>query len=87
MDHVSMHTTGTKSSEEGRQSCNRDLVATIEDLQRSQATMWANFQSFRQRTSTLQTPQGSQGPQGETERSNLVPTQNQDPLLNEKAPP
>ena len=73
MDHVSMHTTCTKSSKEGRQSCNRDLVATIEDLQRSQATMWADFQSFRQRTSTPQTLQGSQGPQGETERLNLVP--------------
>ena len=73
MDHVSMHTTCTKSSEEGRQSCNRDLVATIEDLQRSQATMWADFQSFCQRTSTPQTLQGSQGPQGETERLNLVP--------------
>lgn len=62
VDHVSMHTEGTKWSKEVRQPCNMDLVAIIEDLQCSQATMWAEFQSFCQMTSTPQTPCGSQGP-------------------------
>lgn len=35
MDHVSMHIKGIESSEEVRQANNRDLVAAIEDLQRS----------------------------------------------------
>ena len=39
VDHVSLHTEGTESSKEVRQLNNRDLVAAIEDLQHSQATM------------------------------------------------
>ena len=62
MDHVSIHTEGAELFEEVRQSGNRDLVVGIEDLQRFQVTMWAEFQSLCQRTSTPQTPQGGQGP-------------------------
>nr|POF27630.1 hypothetical protein CFP56_66752 [Quercus suber] len=53
-----MHTEGIESSEEVRQPNNRDLVVAIKNLQRSQATMWAQFQSLRQRIATPQTPQG-----------------------------
>lgn len=50
MDHVSMHTEGTKSSYDVEQLDNQGIVAAIRDLQRSQATMWAVFQYLHQRT-------------------------------------
>ena len=61
MDHVSIHIEGTKSSKEVIQPDNRDLGVVIKDLQHSQATIWEEFQSLRQRTATPQTPQGGQG--------------------------
>ena len=73
-----MHTEGSEPSEEVRQPGNRDLVAGIENLQHSQAFMWEELQSLHLRKITPQTPQGGQGPQGETERLNL------DPLLNQR---
>ena len=54
----------------------------IEDPQRSQATMWVEVQSLCQKSSTPQTPQGGQPPQGETERSNLIPP----PIPERRAP-
>ena len=55
-----MHTEGTKSFEEVRRPDNGDLVAAVEGLQHSQATMWAEFYSLCKRTSTLQTLQEGQ---------------------------
>ena len=89
VDHISMHIEGTGSPKEVRQPSNKDLVAATEDLQHSQATIQTEFQSLRQKTSTPQTPQGGQTPQGETKRSTNVPPQTQDLPLNQdqKAPP
>jgi len=56
VDHVFMHIEGTKSSEEVRKLGNKDLMAAIENLQRSQAFMWEELQSLCQRTATPQTP-------------------------------
>ena len=50
----------------------------MEDLQFSQATIWAKVQSLYQRTSTPQTPQRGHLPQGEIERLSLVPSLNQE---------
>ena len=82
MDHVSTHTKGIELSEEVKYPNNRDLVAAIKDFQRAQATMWVELQFLRQRTSTPQTPQEVQAPQGKTKRLNLVPPQNQNSFLN-----
>ena len=46
VDHVSIHIEGTELPEEVRQPNNRNLVAVIEDLQRSQAIIWEEFQSL-----------------------------------------
>lgn len=42
-----MHAKDSESSEEVRQLDNRDIVAAIENLQRSQAYMWEEIQSLR----------------------------------------
>ena len=60
-DHISMHSEGTKSSGKTSQPENRNIMAAIEDLQCSQAAMWAKFQSLCQETSIPQAPQGGQG--------------------------
>nr|POF01938.1 hypothetical protein CFP56_06391 [Quercus suber] len=59
-----MHIEGTESSSEASQPENRNIVTAIEDLQRSQAAMWAEFQSLRQGTFIPQATQGGQGPRG-----------------------
>lgn len=46
-DHLSMHFEGTESSGEAGHPKIRNIMAAIEDLQRSQAAMWAEFQSLR----------------------------------------
>ena len=43
VDHVSKHTEGIESYKEVKQPSNRDLMATIEDFQHSQATMWVEL--------------------------------------------
>ena len=43
VDHVSMHTEGIESYKDVKQPSNRDLMATIEDFQHSQATMWVEL--------------------------------------------
>ena len=59
-----MHSEGTESFSEAGQPENKNIMAAIEDLQCSQATMGAEFQSLCQETSIPQAPQGGQGPQG-----------------------
>ena len=43
VDHVSMQTEGIESYKGVKQPSNRDLMATIEDFQHSQATMWVEL--------------------------------------------
>jgi len=43
VDHIFMHIEGTGSPKEVRQPSNKDLVAAIEDLQHSQATIQTEF--------------------------------------------
>nr|POE89448.1 hypothetical protein CFP56_01804 [Quercus suber] len=45
-DHISMHSKGAKSSGEAGHRETRGIMAAIEDLQRSQAAIWAEFQSL-----------------------------------------
>ena len=52
VDHVFMHVEGSESSGEVREPSNKDLMATIENLQHSQASMWEMLQSLCQRTAT-----------------------------------
>ena len=42
-DHISMHSEGVGSSSGTTYRESREMMAAIEDLQRSQATMWAEF--------------------------------------------
>ena len=63
-DHISKHSEGTESSGEAGHLENRNIMAAIEDLQCSQAAMWAKFQSLPQKIAIPQAPQGGQGPQG-----------------------
>ena len=42
-NHISMYFEGTKSSREASRPKDRNIIAAIEDLQRSQAVMWAEF--------------------------------------------
>ena len=63
-DHLSMHFEGTKSSGEAGHPENKNIMAAIEDLQHSQAAVWAEFQSLRQEIAIPQALQGGQGPQG-----------------------
>jgi len=63
-NHVSMHSEGTESSSEAGHLENKNIMAAIEDLQHSQAAMWAKLQSLHQETAIPQAPQGDQGPQG-----------------------
>ena len=42
-DHLSMHSEGTESFGEAGHPKNRNIMAAIEDLQRSQAVLWAEF--------------------------------------------
>ena len=42
-NHISMYSEGTKSSRKASHPKNRNIIAAIEDLQRSQAAMWAEF--------------------------------------------
>ena len=44
VDHVSMHAKGLESLEEVRQPDNRNIMAAIENLQCSQASMWEELQ-------------------------------------------
>ena len=60
-DHISMHFEDAKSSREAGHHEFKGIIATIEDLQRSQAAIQAEFQSLRQETTV---PQALQGPQG-----------------------
>ena len=60
-DHISKHSEGTESSGEAGHPENRNIMAAIEDLQCSQAVLWAEFQSLRQETAIPQAPQGGQG--------------------------
>ena len=59
-----MHFEGTKSLGEAGHHENRGIMAAIEDLQHSQAAIWAKFQSLHQETTIPLAPQGGQGPQG-----------------------
>ena len=59
-----MHSEGTKSLGEAGHHENRGIMAAIEDLQHSQAAIWAKFQSLHQETTIPLAPQGGQGPQG-----------------------
>ena len=43
VEHMSMHTEGTKSFGEASQLENKNIVIAIEDLQCSHAAMWAEF--------------------------------------------
>lgn len=52
VEHIFVHTKGSKSSEEVRQPSNQALVTATKDLQHSHAAIWAKVQSLRQRTST-----------------------------------
>ena len=60
-DHISMHSEGVGSSSGTAYRESREMMAAIEDLQHSQATMWVEFQSLRQETAAPQAPQGPQG--------------------------
>ena len=43
IDHISMHFKGVESSGEAGHHESREIMATIEDFQGSQATTWAEF--------------------------------------------
>ena len=53
-----MHSEGAMSSDETAHCLSWVIMAAIEDLQRAQAAMWAEFQSLRQETVVPQAPQG-----------------------------
>ena len=61
-DRISMHFKGTESSGEAGHHESVSIMAAIEDVQSSQAAMWAKFQSLRQETAIPQAPQSGQGP-------------------------
>ena len=63
-DRISMHSEDTKSSGEVGHHESISIMATIEDVQSSQAAIWAKFQSLRQETAIPPALQGGQGPQG-----------------------
>ena len=48
-NHISMHSEGIESGEAGHPK-NRNIMAAIKDLQRSQVVMWVEFQSLHQET-------------------------------------
>nr|POF08006.1 hypothetical protein CFP56_55320 [Quercus suber] len=56
-NHISMHSEGIESSSKASHHENRNTMAIIEDLQRSQAVMLAEFQSLRQEIAIPQAPQ------------------------------
>nr|POF02698.1 hypothetical protein CFP56_04934 [Quercus suber] len=58
VDHISMHSEGAESSKETGHHETRGIIVAIEDLQRSQAAIWAEFQSLRQETIVPQVLQG-----------------------------
>nr|POE85848.1 hypothetical protein CFP56_18197 [Quercus suber] len=60
-DHISMHSEGAESSGGTAHHESRLMMATIKDLQRSQAAMWAEFESLCQETVVPYAPQGPQG--------------------------
>ena len=55
-DHISMHSEGTRSSGGTAHHESREMMAAIEDLQRSQVSMWLEFPSLRQEIATPQAP-------------------------------
>jgi len=55
-NHISMHFKGTKSSGEADHPENRNIMSAIEDLQRSLAAIWVEFQSLLHETTILQAP-------------------------------
>ena len=54
VDHISMHSEGIESFGEAGYPENRNIMAAIEDLQRSQVAIWAEFQSSHQETTIRQ---------------------------------
>ena len=51
-----MHYEGVESSSKVGHHETKGIMASIEDFQRSQATMWAEFQSLRQEIAIPQAP-------------------------------
>ena len=60
-NHISMHFEGIRYLGGTAHRESKEMMVAIEELQRSQAAMWAEFQSLHQEIAAPQAPQGPQG--------------------------
>ena len=60
-NHISMHFEGIRYLGGSAHRESKEMMVAIEELQCSQAAMWAEFQSLHQEITAPQAPQGPQG--------------------------